>query len=410
MTQASAPEDGAAAAPARIAKSTRDYRIVSLAFFSCGFNIFAMLYCTQPVLPMLVKEFGVTPAESSLALSLTTIVMAVSMIFASSVSEVFGRKPLMFAALLGSSLLTLALAFTTQWEHVLWLRALTGLTLSGMPAVALAYLAEEMEPDSVTSAVGLYIGGGAVGGMTGRLAAAFLADFGGSWRMAMAAIAICGLISCIIFWKALAPSRHFKPRALSPLALIGSLIGHLRNPGILLLVIEGFLMLGSYMVLFNYIGFRLQGAPFHLSQAVAGLVFLAYPLGSVASAWMGSLAGRYGRGRILLLSLLITLAGLILMAPTSLISLTLGLAVLTFGFFGAHAVASGWAAVLADRDKAQASSLYLLLYYVGGGVTGTAGGVFWSAWGWTGVVLFSGALMIGTLVLALLLWKIAKVQ
>ncbi|MCC2097238.1 MAG: MFS transporter [Hyphomicrobiales bacterium] len=404
------PAPAATAGPPRIARGTREYRAVSIAFFSCGFNIFAMLYCTQSILPLLAQEFSVSAAESSLALSLTTIVMAVSMLFASSVSEAVGRKPLMLAALVASSLLTLVLAFSSQWQHVLWLRALTGLTLSGMPAVALAYLAEEMEPSSVPPAVGLYIGGGAVGGMMGRLIPAFFADYAGSWRMAMAAIAVCGLLSAIVFWRALAPSRHFVPRALSPVALVGSLLAHLRNGTIVLLITMGFLMLGSFMVLFNYIGFRLQGAPFHLSQAVAGLVFIVYPLGSFASAWMGSLAGRFGRGRVMLVSLGITIAGLLFLAPDSLFTLVLGLALVTFGFFGAHAIASGWAPALAEGQKAQASSLYLLVYYIGGGVAGTLGGYFWEGWGWSGVVIFSGAMMIVTFVLAAFMWRFAKVQ
>jgi len=396
-------------APARIARGTRDYRATSAAMFSCGFSIFAILYCTQPILPMLVQEFDVSPAESSLALSLTTIVMAVSMLFASSLSEAVGRKPLMLAALLSSSLLTLALAFSTQWSHVLVLRSLAGVALSGMPAVALAYLAEEMDPKSVAPAVGLYIGGGAVGGMAGRLVAAALADYG-SWRVAMAVIGATGLVSGLVFWKALAPSRHFTARALSPLALIGTLGAHLRNLGVFLLVIEGFLLLGAFMVLFNYIGFRLQGAPFHLSQAAAGLVFLVYPIGSLGSAHMGSLAGRFGRGRMLVITLTITMAGLALMAPASLWSMVVGLVALTYGFFGAHAICSGWAPALAENDKAQSSSLYLLLYYTGGGVAGSIGGIFWSSHGWAGVIAFSGALMFGALALAAMLWRFARVQ
>ena len=178
----------------------------------------------------------------------------------------------------------------------------------------------------------------------------------------------------------------------------------------MLLVTEGFLLLGSFMVLFNYIGFRLQGAPFHLSQAVAGLVFIVYPLGSVASAWMGSLAGRFGRGRMMVISLLIMIAGLALMVPASLILLAIGLATMTFGFFGAHAIASGWAPALAEQDRAQASSLYLLLYYTGGGIAGTLGGFFYSWNGWNGVLLFSASLMFGTLALAMLLWRFARVQ
>lgn len=403
------PGGGAGLIEDKIARGTPAYARTSLAIFSCGFSIFAILYCTQPILPLFVQEFNVTPAQSSLALSLTTISMAIAMLFASSLSEVWGRKPLMLGALISSSVLTVALAFANDWTQVLWLRALAGIALSGMPAVALAYLGEEMDKASVAPAVGLYIGGGAMGGMTGRLLTAFLADYG-SWRLSMAAIGVTGLMSAIVFWKALEPSRHFTARLMSPAAMTRSLFAHLRNPGITLLAIEGFILLGAYMALFNYIGFRLQAAPFNLSQAAAGLVFLAYPVGSIGSAHMGALAARHGRGRMLVATIAITMAGLAIMTPDSLIAIVLGLVLLTYGFFGAHSICSGWAPALAARDKAQASSLYLLLYYIGGGVAGSAGGIFWPAGGWDGVALFSGLLFALTLIIAFIMSRIANTQ
>ncbi len=403
------PGGGAGLIEDKIARGTQAYARTSLAIFSCGFSIFAILYCTQPILPLFVQEFNVTPAQSSLALSLTTISMAIAMLFASSLSEVWGRKPLMLGALISSSVLTVALAFANDWTQVLWLRALAGIALSGMPAVALAYLGEEMDKASVAPAVGLYIGGGAMGGMTGRLLTAFLADYG-SWRLSMAAIGVTGLMSAIVFWKALEPSRHFTARLMSPAAMTRSLFAHLRNPGITLLAIEGFILLGAYMALFNYIGFRLQAAPFNLSQAAAGLVFLAYPVGSIGSAHMGALAARHGRGRMLVATIAITMAGLAIMTPDSLIAIVLGLVLLTYGFFGAHSICSGWAPALAARDKAQASSLYLLLYYIGGGVAGSAGGIFWPAGGWDGVALFSGLLFALTLIIAFIMSRIANTQ
>ena len=399
-------EQPADAGVARIARGTPQYRRTSLAIFSCGFSIFALLYCTQPVLPLFADEFSVSPAQSSLALSLTTITMAVAMIFASSLAEAVGRKPLMLGALVASSLLTLLLAGSTQWNHVLWLRALTGVSLSGMPAVALAYLGEEMEPQAVAPAVGLYIGGGALGGMSGRLFVALLADYG-SWRLAMAFIGVTGLVSALIFWRALSPSRHFEPRGLDFGGLTVSLFRHFRNPGIVLLVIEGFLLLGGFMVLYNYVGFRLQAEPFHFSQSLAGLVFAVYPVGSLGSATMSNLAARFGRGRMLIASIAIMMAGLAVLTPDHLLTIVIGLAIMTFGFFGAHAISSGFAPALAERDKAQASSLYLLFYYVGGGVAGSLGGLFWSAAAWTGVAIFSGVLMAGTLLAAFFLARMA---
>lgn len=399
-------ERGEAGASARIAAGTPEFRRVNVAIFFCGFSIFAILYCTQPVLPLFSETFGVSAAESSLALSLTTATMAVAMLFASSLSEVVGRKPMMLGALASSSVLTLLLAFAQDWSQVLWLRALAGVALSGMPAVALAYLAEEMEPKAVASAVGIYIGGGAFGGMAGRLVTAAFADYG-SWRLAIAVLALMGLASAFVFWRALPASRHFHARTPSLAKLAASMLACARNPGIALLLVMGFLLLGGFMTVYNYLGFRLQAAPFLLTQALAGLIYIVYPAGSFASAFMGGQAAKYGRGPVLVASLVMMGCGLLLMTPDYLPSIALGLVVLTFGFFGAHAIASGWAPMLVDKDKAQASSLYLLFYYVGGGAAGTTGGVFWESAAWTGVAAFAGAMMAGTIIIALLLWRIA---
>ena len=345
---------------ARIIAGTPAFRRINIAIFACGFSIFALLYSVQPVLPLFTQEFGVSAAESSLALSLTAGAMALSMVFAGSLSEVVGRKSMMLGALIASSLLTVAVAFVSDWHHVLWLRALAGITLSGAPAVALAYLGEEMEPKAVAPAVGLYIGGSAFGGMVGRLVVAGLADLGAdygaglsSWRLAMAGLGITGLVCALVFWRALPASRHFSARAPNFGKLVVSLGVCARNPGIAVLLIAGSLMLGSFMTVYNDLGFRLQGEPFWLSQSAAGLVFLAYPMGSLASAIMGAQAARFGRGPVFIVCVLVMICGLALMFPDSIAFLIAGLLVMTFGFFGAHAIASSWAPAMVAQDKAQ---------------------------------------------------------
>ena len=70
------------------------------------------------------------------------------------------------------------MAFAPNWPTLLALRALTGLTLSGVPAVAMAYLADEMDRSAIGLAMGLYIAGSTLGGMGGRLGVAALADMG----------------------------------------------------------------------------------------------------------------------------------------------------------------------------------------------------------------------------------------
>ena len=78
-----------------IHKETVAFRNTSVALFFAGFSTFAIMYSTQPLLPEFSREFHISPAMASLSLSMTTIALAVSMLFVGSLSEVKGRKPLM---------------------------------------------------------------------------------------------------------------------------------------------------------------------------------------------------------------------------------------------------------------------------------------------------------------------------
>ena len=98
---------------------------------------------------------------------------------------------------------TLAVAVAPGWKTILVLRFLAGVALSGVPAVATAYLAEEVEPQSLGSVMGLYIGGNAVGGMAGRLLTGVLADATHSWRWSVGIVAALGLVAALVFIRLL---------------------------------------------------------------------------------------------------------------------------------------------------------------------------------------------------------------
>ncbi|MBL7439254.1 MFS transporter, partial [Escherichia coli] len=78
------------------------------------------------------------------------------------------------------------------WGTLLALRLLTGIALAGMPAVAMAYVSEEVEPHSVGPAMGLYIAGSAIGGMAGRLGVSLLTELI-DWRWGLIGVGLVGL-------------------------------------------------------------------------------------------------------------------------------------------------------------------------------------------------------------------------
>jgi YNFM family putative membrane transporter len=390
----------AAVVDRRIRHGTPAFRRTNLALFSSGFATFGLLYCVQPLMPAFSRAFNVDATSSSLSLSLTTGVMAVAMLLAGAISDAWGRKPIMLASLLGSSVLVLLTAMAPNWSSFLLLRALLGVTLAGLPAVAMTYLSEEVHGESIGYAMGLYIGGNAIGGMSGRILSGVAADHA-SWRVAIGIIGALGLVAAYLVARGLPPSLHFQKRRAHPRVLAGAFASLWRDKGLPWLFAEGFLLMGAFVTIYNYVGYRLLAPPFSLSQSHVGAIFTVYLVGVVGSAWIGSLAGKLGRRRVLWTTFVMMLAGVALTASGSLWAIVAGIALLTFGFFGGHSIASSWVGNRAPSAKAHASSFYLFSYYMGSSIAGSLGGLAWTHAGWAGVASYVAVLVLSGFAIAL---------
>lgn len=368
-------------------------RQASLPLFAAGFTTFALLYFVQSLLPVFAAYFEVSPAASSLALSATTGVMAFSLLLSGIVSDVFGRKRIMVISLLSSSILTIVMATVTRWSDLLLVRLVMGASLSGVQGVAMAYLAEESDKRSFGVSLGLFISGGAIGGLVGRLGISVVADQFG-WRAATATMGAIALLASLYFWRMLPPSKNFVRSSPNRKVLLSGIATILRDRVFVLLYVLGFLLMGGFVTTYNYITFRLAEPPFSFSHSVIGLVFLVYLAGIVGSPVIGGLSSRVGPSNVLWAMLALMLLGLGLTLSDLWPFTLLGLAVLTFGFFSGHAVASGWVSRRAERNRALAASLYLFTYYQGSSIVGTSGGVFWQRWHWPGVVALTGTLVL----------------
>lgn len=381
--------------PAGFRTGDPEYRRISIALFAAGLATFALLYSTQPLLPELVTAFGVTAAQSTLSLSLTTIGLGTALLVAGPLSEVRGRTPLIHASLTASSLIGLVCAVAPGWNALLLLRLLQGAALAGLPAVATAYLREELHPTVQARAAGLYIGGTALGGMSGRVIAGFVGEHAG-WRWSVAALGALGLACALAVRLLLPASRRFAPAPARLGHLVGLMRAALTDRALLGLYAIGACSMGVFVAVFNTAAFRLSAAPFHLGLGAVGLVFLVYPVGTVSSAVAGRFADRHTRRAVLAVGAAVFAGGLLLTIPDQLAVIIVGLALMTGGFFAVHGIASGWVparAYAAGLAPGAAASLYLFAYYLGSSVVGSLSGLAWSAGGWLGVMVLTVSLV-----------------
>ncbi|MDR0769890.1 MAG: MFS transporter [Burkholderiales bacterium] len=406
MTEHKPPSLPATEAPG-IRAGTPAFIRLQIALFLGGFSTFALVYCVQPLLPLFSHDYDISPAQASVALSTTTGTMSVMLIVASVLSDRFGRRGIMLFSLLAAALLMLACAAAGNFHTLVVLRTVQAVALAGLPAVAMAYLAEEIEFSALGYAMGFYISGNALGGMSGRFICAWVAEHS-SWQMALAVIGVLALLMAVGFWKLLPPSRRFRPRPLQLSVMWEGARAHFRDARLPWLFLVGFLLMGSFVSVYNYLAFRLVQAPFSLSTGQVGSVFLLYIIGMFSSPWAGRLADRFGLSRVLWVVVALMLGGVLLTLADSLWVVIAGVAVLTFGFFSGHAVASSWVGRRAKTARGMASALYLWAYYFGSSIIGTFSGTLWGVGGWSAIVACLATCLALCLAASVHLWRVEQ--
>ncbi|MEH6794222.1 MAG: MFS transporter [Rhodococcus sp. (in: high G+C Gram-positive bacteria)] len=371
-------------------RGSREYRRLVLALLFAGVATFAQLYSVQGILPLIAANLDITPSQSSLAVGLATVGVAVSVIPWSVAADRIGRVRAMTASVLTATTLGLLVPLAPSLEVLLGVRFLEGAALGGLPAIAIAYLSEEVHRNHTALAAATYVSGTTLGGLLGRIVAGPVAEYT-NWRIGTLTVSLIAAIAAALFvWLAPRPRTtlvHSHIRDLPKWLWV-----NLREPGMLALYGQGFLLMGGFVAIYNFLGFRLEAVPFGLPQSLISLIFVAYLSGTLSSRVAGKLATKHGRSAVLAGSTATMIVGVALTMASNLVVILTGLVILTMGFFAAHAIASGWTGQRAVHGRAQATSLYNLFYYGGSSIVGWIGGVVFQSLGWNALALFVIAL------------------
>ncbi|MGW2815085.1 MFS transporter [Streptomyces sp. NPDC001415] len=380
--------------PLQLTPGAAGYRRMSFALFAAGVATFALLYSTQALLPLISADLGATASAASWTVSAATGALALFVLPLSALSERFGRTRMMTVSLAVAVAVGLLVPFAPNVGWLVALRAVQGAALAGLPASAMAYLAEEVKAKALVGAIGLFVAGNSIGGMSGRILTGWVAQAWG-WRAALLSVGALAAVCAVVFRLLLPKARNFTPGSLNPRALAHTVRGHLADPLLVRLYAIGALFMTVFGAVYTVIGYRLTAAPFHLPQGLIGSIFLVYLVGTVSSAAAGQLVARVGRRGALYLAVSTTAAGLLLSLASSLPAILAGLVLITAGFFAGHAVASSSVSHTAKHGRAQASALYQSAYYLGSSAGGTLGAVAFHAAGWPATVLLGVLAVLG---------------
>lgn len=368
-----------------IERNSPEFWKASVALCVGSFTTFSLLHSPQPILPQLAEEFLLTPSQASLSMSAGTIGMALSLIPMAMIADRLGRERLMKIGVFGTALCSFLSALAPDFFYLLVCRVFMGFFAACVPASAIAYLGDEIALEARGRAVGIYIAGNALGGMFGRIVAAIFTGWLG-WRSSLLVLGVAGLVGAFVFARLLPKPQFFVPSNLQWRPLFRDMRQIYADKTLPCLFVVAFMLMGSFVAMYNYLGFRLSQTPYDLGPSVVGSVFLLYSLGSISSAKAGELADRLGHQRVAMIFSICMAIGLAITLLQPLALVILGLGIFTIGYFGVFSVGNAWVGHRAGQRKALVSSLFFSSCYLGSSALGTVVGLPWVSAGWYGVV------------------------
>jgi MFS transporter, YNFM family, putative membrane transport protein len=378
---------------------TRSFVGLQFWVFSLVTAAFTTIYITQPVLPILQREFGVGEIQASFTISAVILGIALSNLPLGSAADRFLIKPIIITGGCVITLCGLMCALTSSISVLIATRFVQGLFIPCLTTCVAAYLAKTLPKERLNVAMGSYVSATVAGGLGGRLLGGFIHP-PLHWRYAFVTASIFLLLATLAACFFLPPEK----RDPTPEEETLGFVDLVTRPDLLRVFSVVFSAFFVFSSVFNYLPFYLAGPPFGASTEVITFTYFSYLIGVVAGPLAGRLSNRIGNGATMALGAVVFGVSLAATLIPALPAVATSLAAICAGFFSIHSAAAGSLNRRLESSRGRANSLYVLFYYVGGFMGISFSGYVYLSFGWIGIVA-TGALML-TVPLTVGLWEV----
>jgi YNFM family putative membrane transporter len=362
---------------------------MQLTVFALVAASFANIYITQPVLPVLQKEFDVDLVRVSFTISAVILGIAVSNLPFGALSDRLNIRPIIGWGGMAVALAGIVCAITHNVWVLIAARFVQGLFIPALTTCLAAYLAKTMPPAQLNVVMGSYVAATVLGGLGGRLLGGFIHP-PLHWRYAFVSAAALITAATVLAVRVLPPRSYPIHAAATQTAGYRSLMKRRELWPIYGGAAGGFAIFSS---IFNYLPFRLAAPPFGFSTEAITMLYLVYIVGIFTGPLAGRLSNRLGSGHTLLLGTAVLGFSLLTASVPYTAAVVVGLLGMCAGFFTIHASSVGALNRKLTSGQGRANALYILFYYLGGWTGITTAGFAYKSYGWCGVVAMDVALL-----------------
>ena len=248
--------------------------LLSVAAFAAAANMRVI----DPLLVQLSASFGVTVGDASIAATVFLFANGVFVLVHGPFGDRYGKMPVVAIACIGAAACCLLGALSTSLDMLTLARFLTGVTSSAIIPLAIAWVGDNVSYEKRQATLARFLTGQTLGLMTGAALGGALGDWLG-WRSVFWVLAAIYVMA----GAALFAVMHARPDIARRTertqgSMIGQMLGVLRRPWALTVIIVVALEGGVFWGAFTFVGADLHQR-FGLGFAAIGLAVAAFGVG-----------------------------------------------------------------------------------------------------------------------------------
>ncbi|MEK4351010.1 MFS transporter [Paenibacillus sp. FSL R5-0475] len=356
----------------------------------------ANMYYNQPLLADIGRTFHASSNAVGYVSMLTQIGYALGMLFFVPLGDIRERRTLISGLLIAVSLSLVGFATA---QNLIWMYIASfsiGIT-TVVPQVIIPLSAELALPEERGKVIGTVMSGLFFGILLARTISGIIGDMFGWRAMYWIAAAIMLLLSLILYQLIPKTKPENNSSYTDLLKSMGNLIRRystLREASLI-----GACMFGGFSVFWTSLAFFLEGEPYHYSSSITGLFGLIGVAGAAGAPFIGRLADRIAPKKIVGILLLLTLIayGFFGLAGFTIWSLIAGVIILDLGVQGSQVSNQTRIYALEPAARSRINTVFMVSTFTGGAIGSTLGSFAWQHWGWNGVCLMGGMLIVAAI-------------
>ena len=343
--------------------------------------VFSVMYATQPLQPLLAKEFGVTMAQSSLFTAVIMFWLGTAPIIYGYILESVNSKKMLLVASTILFVTNLFLGFSNSFEMFLAVRFIEGFVVPAILTSSMTILAN-IDKKNIQFNMSIYVASTVFGGLIGRVMSGFIAtEFG--WRVVFFSLSFA-LFIAFYFIKNL----NLDINAKLTKASVKDVMNILKDRRFAIIYLMMFSVYFVFAGLLNLMPFRMKELFGNVSEFTIGLLYLGYSVGVVIALLSRKIVKFFGSEikTMLIGGVFFTLMTTFFVSENFIVIFSM-MFLLCVGMFTVHSIATGLANSMKESQKGLTSGMYLTFYYIGGAIGSFVPSMIYSSYGWHSVIM-----------------------